>query len=65
MSREGRGFQGRCEANMAHIRQSKPDSGLGFQVKILAKNEVPSSVGGGGGRVGGSGFRACGSGVGG
>jgi len=33
MRRGGRGFQGRCRANMAHIRQPKPDSGLGFQVK--------------------------------
>ena len=28
----------RCRANMAHIRQSRPDSGLGFQV------EVPKTV---------------------
>ena len=25
----------RCRANMAHIRQSKPDSSLGFQLKVL------------------------------
>ena len=25
----------RCRANMAHIRQSRPDSGLGFQVNLL------------------------------
>ena len=25
----------RCRANMAHIRQSRPDSGIGFQVKSL------------------------------
>ena len=25
----------RCRANMAHIRQSRPDSGLGFQVNFL------------------------------
>ena len=25
----------RCRANSAHIRQSMPDSGLGFQVKVL------------------------------
>ena len=25
----------RCPANMAHIRQSRPDSGLCFQVKVL------------------------------
>ena len=24
----------RCRANMAHIRQSRPDSGLAFQVKV-------------------------------
>jgi len=24
----------RCRANMAHVRQSRPDSGLGFQVKF-------------------------------
>ena len=26
---------GRCQANMAHIRQSRPDSGLGIPVKVL------------------------------
>jgi hypothetical protein len=26
---------GRCRANTAHIRQSRPDSGLDFQVKVL------------------------------
>jgi len=26
-----------CRANMAHIRQSGPDYGLGFQVKVLNK----------------------------
>ena len=25
----------RCRANVAHIRQSRPDSGLGSQVKVL------------------------------
>ena len=25
----------RCRANMAHIRESRPDSGFGFQVKVL------------------------------
>ena len=25
----------RCRASIAHIRQSRPDSGLGFQVKVL------------------------------
>jgi len=27
--------EGRCRANMAHVRQSGPDSGLGFQVNFL------------------------------
>ena len=25
----------RCRENTAHVRQSRPDSGLGFQVKVL------------------------------
>ena len=25
----------RCRANMSHIRQSRPDSELGFQVQVL------------------------------
>ena len=34
---------------MAHIRQSRPDSGLDFQVEILKRIEVvPSSLGSGG-----------------
>ena len=38
----------RCPANMAHLRQSRPDSGLAFQVNILRIFEVvPFSVGGG------------------
>ena len=33
---------------MVHIRQSRPDSGLGFQVKVLAPfSDVPSSLGSG------------------
>ena len=37
--------QARCLANMAHIRQSKPDSGLGYQVKLLILFQVvPSSL---------------------
>ena len=28
-------FRVRCRANMAHTRQSRPDSGLEFQVKVL------------------------------
>ena len=39
-------FATRCLANMAHIRQSRPDYGLGFQVKGLATFEmVPSWLG--------------------
>ena len=35
------------QANMAHARQSRPDSGLGLQVKVLQTVEVvPSSLGG-------------------
>jgi len=29
-----------CRGNMTHIRQSSPDSGLGFQVKILKPFQV-------------------------
>ena len=32
--------QSRCQANMAHVKQSKPDSGLGFQVKVLKTFQV-------------------------
>jgi len=31
---------GCCGANMAHIRQSRPDPGLGVQVKLLTTLEV-------------------------
>ena len=32
--------------NMAHMRQSRPDSGLGFQVKVLTTIQgVPFSLG--------------------
>ena len=34
-SRDALSPQGRCRENMAHIRQSRPDSGLDFQVKVL------------------------------
>ena len=35
----------RCRANLAHARQSRSDSGLGFQGKVLKKNEdVPSAL---------------------
>jgi len=38
----------RCRANMARKRQSRPDFGLGFQVKVLKTFEVvPSSLGSG------------------
>ena len=33
----------RCRSNMAHIRQSRPDSGNGFQVKFLRTFKVGSS----------------------
>ena len=37
----------RCRENMAHIRQSRPDYGLGFQGKVLKPSQdVPSSLGG-------------------
>ena len=39
----------RCRANMAHIRQPRPDSGLGVQVKVLALFQgVASSLWSGG-----------------
>ena len=34
-SKEEEGWGVRCRANMAHVRQSRPDSGLGFQEKVL------------------------------
>jgi len=38
----------RCRASMAHIRQSRPDSGLGFQANVLKPFKgVPSSLGSG------------------
>ena len=45
---------GRCRANMAHIRQSRPDSGLGFKVEpclvfkvkfVTTFEVVPTSLG--------------------
>jgi len=30
----------RCRANMAHTRQSMPDPGLGFQIKVLKRSTV-------------------------
>ena len=48
----------RCEANMAHVIQAWPDSGLGFQGKVLTQFEpVPSSLEGVGCRVQGVGCR--------
>jgi len=39
-----------CRANMAHVRQSRPEYGLGFQVKVLKPFYiVPSSLGSGSG----------------
>ena len=32
-----RGYDSCCQANMAHVRQPRPDSGLGFQVKVLQR----------------------------
>ena len=62
-----------CRAKMTHIRQSKPDSGLGFQVKVLKPFEgVPSSLGNGasgegrggsGSNLGGYSIHGLGSGV--
>jgi len=44
----GAGDLAGCRANMAHIRQSRPDSGCGFQVKVLKTFQVfPSSLGSG------------------
>ena len=34
----------RCRANMAHIRQSRPGSGLGSQVKVLETVLVVTSL---------------------
>ena len=36
----------RCRANMAHMRQPRPDFGLGFQINVLPTFEaVPSLLG--------------------
>jgi len=36
----------RCRANVAHVRQSRPDPGLDFQVNVLETCcGVPSSLG--------------------
>ena len=38
----------RCRVNMAHVRQSRPGSGLGLQAKVLRPLKVdPSSLGSG------------------
>ena len=45
----------RCCANSAHIRQSRPDSGLGFQVEVFDVFQVVrSSLGSGVRRVSGT-----------
>ena len=33
----------RCRANVEHIGQSRPDFGLGFQVKVLQVEPPPDS----------------------
>ena len=44
----GRDVYYRCRANMAHLRQSSPDYGLAFQLKVLETFQaVPSSLGSG------------------
>ena len=44
----GCSVQGRCRANTAHMRQSRPDSGHDFQSKVLETFQVvPSSLGSG------------------
>ena len=36
----------RCQTNMAHTRQARPDSGLGIQAQALKTFQVvPSSIG--------------------
>ena len=37
------GSEVRCRANVAHIRQSRPDSGLGSQGKVVKTLQVLSS----------------------
>ena len=38
----------RCHASVAHIRQSGPDSGLGFRAKVIKTVEgVPTLLGSG------------------
>jgi len=45
---QGLQFTFRCRANMAHIRQPRPDSGLGFQVKVIRTFQIgPSLLGSG------------------
>ena len=34
-------FSDLCRANMAHVRQSRPDVGLGFQVKVSILFKLP------------------------
>ena len=43
--KSGASHTSRCRANMANVGQSKPDPGLGFQVKVLRTlKEVPCSL---------------------
>ena len=42
-NRQG-GVAFRCPANMVHARQSRQDSGLGFQVKVLKMFPVVPSL---------------------
>ena len=39
-TRRGEGARGRCRANVAHIRQSRPDSGLAVRPKSLKRFEL-------------------------
>jgi len=49
---QGERVEGRCRANVAHIRQSRPNSGPGFQTKVLKNIKVvPSSLGSGEGAM--------------
>jgi len=36
-------WRGRCPANMAHVRQSRPGSGRGFQAKVVRIFQAVSS----------------------
>jgi len=53
--RAGKKRARRCRANMPHIRQTRPDSGLAFQEKSLKPFKLPPLSEADGGR----GARAC------